>query len=127
MVTKVLTPILFEVTGRKRTVVLHHDRLKPCCDRSIPLWLRRKRNQVLGKSIEGFEKVHNNLKIEDLHLDKLFTDDYQNANHIEVRDVNTSVTHDSVDSKVGQELPVPATTRSGRERRRPKHLEDYYS
>ena len=127
LVTKVLTPILFEVTGRKKPVVLHHDRLKPCCDRSIPLWLRHKRNQVLGNSNEGVKKVHNNLEIEDLHLDKLFTDDYQHANHIEVRDVNTSVTHDSVDSKVGQELPVPATTRSGRERRRPKHLEDYYS
>ena len=84
LVTKVLTPILFEVTGRKKPVVLHHDRLKPCCDRNIPLWLRRKRNQVLGKSNEGFEKVHNNLEIEDLHLDKLFTDDYQHANHNKV-------------------------------------------
>ena len=27
--------------------MLHHDRLKPCADRDIPLWLRRKRNKLL--------------------------------------------------------------------------------
>ena len=59
-------------------------------------------------------QTHNNLEIEDLHLDKLFTDDYQHANHNKVRDANALVTHDSVDSEVGQELPVPTTTRSGR-------------
>ena len=125
LITKVLTPILLEVTGRKKPVVLHHDKLKPCCDRNIPLWLRRKRNQVLSKSNECVETVQQNPEIEDLHLDKLFTDDYQHINHNEVRDENT--THDSVDSEVGQEVPVPVTTRSGRTRRRPKHLEDYYS
>ena len=27
----------------------HQDRLKPCHDRNIPLWLSRKRNQLLAK------------------------------------------------------------------------------
>ena len=40
LVTKVLSPILFRVCDRKKSYVLHHDRLKPCEDRDIPLWLR---------------------------------------------------------------------------------------
>ena len=26
---------------------MHHDRLKPCMDRSIPIWMRRLRHRVL--------------------------------------------------------------------------------
>ena len=47
LVTKVLSPVLFGVCDRKKSYVLHHDRLKPCEDRDIPLWLRRKRSRLL--------------------------------------------------------------------------------
>ena len=40
LVTKVLSPVLFRVCDRRKSYVLHHDRLKPCEDRDIPLWLR---------------------------------------------------------------------------------------
>ena len=36
LVTKVLSPVLFRVCDRKKSYVLHHDRLKPCKDRDIP-------------------------------------------------------------------------------------------
>ena len=42
VISKVISPILFEVTDKRKSFVLHHDRLKPCEDCSVPLWLRRK-------------------------------------------------------------------------------------
>ena len=47
LVIKVISPVLFRIKGRKREVVVHHDRLKPCMDRSIPMWMRRLRHHVL--------------------------------------------------------------------------------
>ena len=44
---KVISPVLFSIKRRKREVVVHHDRLKPCMDRSIPMWIRRLRHRVL--------------------------------------------------------------------------------
>ena len=43
---KVISPVLFRIKGRKREVVVHHDRLKPCMDRSIPMWMHRLRHCV---------------------------------------------------------------------------------
>jgi hypothetical protein len=47
LVTKVLSPYLYRVKDKKREQVLHHDRLKSCQDRSIPMWLRRMRHDIL--------------------------------------------------------------------------------
>ena len=49
LVVEVISSILFRVANRKKTFVLHHDRLKPCEDREIPLWLRRERNALLSE------------------------------------------------------------------------------
>ena len=47
IVTQVLS-VLYRMENRKRSYVLHHDRLIPCKDRVIPLWIRRKRHDLLG-------------------------------------------------------------------------------
>ena len=47
VVTAVINPVLFCVKDRKKEYVLHHDRLKPCEDRVVPLWLRRMRHNML--------------------------------------------------------------------------------
>ena len=47
IVTEVITPVLFRVRGRKREQILHHDKLKICEDRAIPMWVRRLRHQIL--------------------------------------------------------------------------------
>ena len=47
VVTAVINPVLFHVKDRKNEYVLHHDRLKPCEDRVIPLWLCRMRHNML--------------------------------------------------------------------------------
>ena len=51
VVIKVLSPVLFRVRDRKKEHVLHHDKLKPCTDRHIPMWLRRLRHQVLSLDV----------------------------------------------------------------------------
>jgi hypothetical protein len=39
------SPPLYTIKDRKRQCVIHHDKLKLCLDRDIPVWLRRMRNQ----------------------------------------------------------------------------------
>ena len=45
LVTQKISDILYKIEGRKgnSSQVLHHDRIKLCNDRDIPLWIRRKR------------------------------------------------------------------------------------
>ena len=47
MVVECISPILYRIQKRKKQVVLHHDRLKPCSDSIVPMWLRRKRHELL--------------------------------------------------------------------------------
>ena len=44
LVIKVISPVLFRIKGE---ALVHHDRLKPCRDRSIPMWMCRLRHRVL--------------------------------------------------------------------------------
>ena len=51
VISKVLSPVLYRVELRKRSTVMHHDRLKKCVDREVPLWVRRKRHQILEEDL----------------------------------------------------------------------------
>ena len=79
LVTKVLTPIPFEVTGRKKPVIIHYDRLKPCCDRNIPIWLHCKRNQLLGNQSELCENTSTCHEDDDQNLSQLVELDCQDT------------------------------------------------
>ena len=48
VVTGTIPPVLVCIQGRKRSSYVHHNKLKPCDDRHIPLWLRRKRQEILN-------------------------------------------------------------------------------
>ena len=39
--------VLYRIQGRKENKVVHHDILKLCQDRDLPLWLKRLRYSVL--------------------------------------------------------------------------------
>lgn len=41
-------PPVYKLLGRKKTIVVHHDRLKPCNDSTYPLSLQRKRHNFLN-------------------------------------------------------------------------------
>lgn len=48
LVTEVLSPVLFRVQDRRKERVVHHDRLKLCRDREVPVWMRRLRHTFLS-------------------------------------------------------------------------------
>ena len=70
---EVVSPVLFRIADRKKTYVLHHDRLKPCLDRDVPLWLRRKRSSLL----QGLNKDNGEPDTESLGLDKISVKQHQ--------------------------------------------------
>ena len=49
MVVEVLSPYLYRVEDRKRVMVLHHDKLKLCQDREIPVLIHHWRHGLLEK------------------------------------------------------------------------------
>ena len=63
LVVEVISPVLYRVSGRKRDQVIHHDRLKPCPDREIPLWIRRKRHVLLSTDIPDPEVEVSSLSV----------------------------------------------------------------
>ena len=63
LVTKALSPVLFRIKGRRREMVVHHDRIVPCLDRQVPLWMRKMRHRFLeaeGPEPEGEEEDEDN-------------------------------------------------------------------
>jgi hypothetical protein len=48
VVTKVLSPVLYQIGSPRKSWTVHHDRLRPCHDDPLPLWVVRKRNSLLG-------------------------------------------------------------------------------
>ena len=47
MVIKVISSVLFHIKGRKIESVVHHDMLKLCEDRVVPMWAKRVRHKIL--------------------------------------------------------------------------------
>ena len=43
--------MLYQIEGRRSIDVIHHDLWKLCRDRNVPLWMCRKRHQVLDKDV----------------------------------------------------------------------------
>jgi hypothetical protein len=71
IVTRRYSEILYQVQGRRERdqFVLHHDRLKLCKDRDIPLWLQRKRAHILQNGPPPVMDLD-----ESLHLESLWPD-----------------------------------------------------
>lgn len=68
LVTRVINPVLFEIVDRKKTWIVHHDRLKSCTDGELPIWLQRRRSSLLGERHEQ----ETNIADDDLSLETLF-------------------------------------------------------
>ncbi|XP_069109410.1 uncharacterized protein [Argopecten irradians] len=47
LVTERFSPALYRIRDRKSSGVVHHDRLKACEDRDLPIWLLRMRSGLL--------------------------------------------------------------------------------
>ena len=123
---EVVSPVLFRIADRKKTYVLHHDRLKPCLDRDVPLWLRRKRSSLL----QGLNEDNGEPDTESFGLDKLFEEcsvdgnDYISPDELDKLEENPLEIQDPLESNACFPDPLPPT-RAGRERKRPQYLADY--
>ena len=129
VIAEVISPVLFRIIDRKKSYILHHDRLKPCEDRNTPLWIRRKRNSLLDKA-DSMEIKDTQSDDDSMNLDVLFeksdvlhelkTDDLaETPNEI-------SLLHDSSVENIVDAEKSPDVSRAGRNRRKPKHLNDYH-
>lgn len=112
LVTKVLSPLLFVIKGRKKEKVVHHDRLKLCEDRVIPIWLTRMRNSfLLGEDITGDEFFPDDM----LHLDTFFG----------TGEDETQEEDEDEDDSLSSVQEAPKISRKGRNVKTPAHYKDY--
>ena len=49
--TQVTSSVLYRIANRKRPMVTHHDFLRLCSDRDLPIWLLSKRNKLTGEDV----------------------------------------------------------------------------
>lgn len=150
LVVGVKGPTLYQLKGRKHTRWVHHDRLKLCRDREIPLWVRRARHQLLAQG----EPEPQGLQDQEEEEERIAEEDQQLGGNPEEQ-VNTDMVPEAeVDTGEQETLtdvqnlwrdeshkPLPPgepqaaepnqdtiptqTTRRGRVTRRPRHLDDY--
>ena len=71
IVTQVISSVLYRIANRKRYMVAHHDSLKLCSDRDLPIWLLRKRHELTGEDVDDrvLEQATNALRDPDEYGD----------------------------------------------------------
>lgn len=128
IVCKVISTCLYGIRGRRRTTVMHHDRLRLCEDRSVPLWVRRVRDEVLGNKTNDEEEV--NTQEEEAPLNFLFEDRNPTYEETEGADIDPSHVISEIISEqddaddVEENSVLPKTSSRGRIIRRPKRFDD---
>ncbi|CAC5404213.1 unnamed protein product [Mytilus coruscus] len=100
VVIRVLSPVLYEITGRKKEMIIHHDRIKQCDDEIVPLWIKRLRNRLFGQCApEGnIDSRKEENELPDGWSDVLFSLPYSNCDSSAVqlnRNGESSVNRDS--------------------------------
>ena len=103
VVEKVNSPCIYTVRGRSRAMVVHHDKMKLCEDRCIPLWVSRLRKAILdGTAPPSMHDDNDNIGLVSLPLP-------------DSREVLEASGSDSEDEEFEvSALPTQYQTRSGR-------------
>jgi hypothetical protein len=139
VVKDVISPLLYRILGRKKTLVVHHDKLRMCNDRFIPFWVRRKRQEILSldETIpydaaemdppeEGVRDLFSSEGGRDEIRDDLGNSDGDSGLVSESNSEGDGGVTQSLNGATdeGSEV-VPKTTRSGRRVRMNPYFEDY--
>ena len=116
---------IYDIRNRKREMTIHHDKLKVCKDRTLPLWLRRMRHQYL-------HKTRNDVSLESLpeEGEDEEEDTKQTSANCEILDRNVNdQKKDNEQNKNNKRKQdkIETVTRTGRQIRKPKHLENFLS
>ena len=109
LVVKVEFPLI-RIKGKKREEVVHHDRLKICENRVVPLWLKKSRHDLLGRE-QDEELVL--VQSDELTLSNDSTDQ-PDLPYAELEDLTMLAEHVNEDRG-----------RPQRDRRRPLHLQEF--
>ena len=145
--TQVISSVLYRIANRKRSMVAHHDSLKLCSTRELPIWLLRKRHELTGEDVGDrvLEQATNALgdpdehgKGDDLGLEDLFAE--MTGEGLEQRpqtqemhygdEASPDVLNDDDHELLEDYIEIDDTqrettrTRGGRVIKRPTHLED---
>ena len=153
IVAKVISPLLFTVRDNRKSYVLHHDRMRLCEDREVPLWVHRVRNSILYPEhttnmgtdtnpehddplwdLQGIFGPNTNGDNGDLHDSAVEYASSANTEQLapEENDGGTTNTaheaENNYDTTNIAQVPLPAhtsTTRTGRTVTAPQYLRDY--
>ena len=146
--TQVISSVLYRIANRKRSMVAHHDSLKLCSDRDLPIWLLRKRHELTGVDVVdrvleqatdalGHPDEHghgDDLGLEDLFAEMTEEELEQRPQTQEMHygdeaspDVLNGDDHELLENYIEIDDTQRQTTRTrgGRVIKRPTHLEDY--
>ncbi|VDI47035.1 Hypothetical predicted protein [Mytilus galloprovincialis] len=52
LITAWRSPVLYKIKDRKTESWIHHDRIKLCEDRELPIWIKRMRNQLMDQTMD---------------------------------------------------------------------------
>ncbi|XP_033756273.1 uncharacterized protein LOC117339017 [Pecten maximus] len=58
VVTNVLGPVVYEITGRRRCFVIHHDRLKPYKSEVVPAWVQKVKHDITSIENVSLDVIH---------------------------------------------------------------------
>jgi hypothetical protein len=127
LVTEVISPVLYRIRDKRGEKVIHHDRLKLCRDRVIPMWMRRLRHRFLETGSSHPDPTDLLDQDEDLNLDLLFKDQ-DNVPKQSSRPDPDKLTTDVPGNVINIDPPMAApTSRRQRTIRLPRYLRDYTS
>ena len=109
---------------------IHHNNLKRCTDRVIPLWLRRARNN-LWKELDMDENSQMEDELEaqeqvdpDVNLPGLFKESNQHP-VTDTREIGSKKEVEESSKTKTTQPTEPKITRAGRQTKKPGHLKDY--
>ncbi|ESP01184.1 hypothetical protein LOTGIDRAFT_172707 [Lottia gigantea] len=112
-----------KIRNRKSTLIVYHDRLKECIDRVLPIWLRQMRRELTD--FDQFQQSSNkdrSVAAENTH-DAMSSEDGISIDRDQSPDSDWDSSSDS--EKLQEHDSFLKSTRSGRVRRRPRHLLGY--
>ena len=117
-------PPLYKIKTPKRELIMHHDNVKLCKDRYIPIWLRRARNKFLDQTPEtttDFDDFDNVI-----NLRPLFEQDGEPPSS-NPQDLDATLPYEQPErTDHGLENSKTGISTRGRKIKTPHHLKDYF-
>ena len=130
LVIEVKSPYIYKVVDQKREMILQHDKLRLCETRTVPLWVARKRHDILGEPLP-VERPENHFDQEEVIEQRPERNNVKpEEDWSEPSDSEQDIAQEEEASDEELELSSlfeaePVVTRQGRLMKKPWHLRDF--